>query len=158
MPSNTLPGAPVRLGGNLFQLGNTFADLRGGLSAVADRMPIMTALPDGRYTISLRLPAGADMRYKYTLGDGFWNAEHKTNSEFDVRQLIVPQEDTVINEICRNLAGRQFLAYPVRSRCTSQHTCWRYYLHPVQSLRLDRTSPNVADWEQSLGVQTLQSA
>jgi hypothetical protein len=98
VPSNTLPGAPVRLGGNLFQLGNTFADLRGGISAVADRMPIMTALPDGRYTISLRLPTGADVRYKYTLGDGFWNAEHKTNSEFVVRQLIVPQEDTVINE------------------------------------------------------------
>lgn len=99
VPSNTLPGAPVRLGGNLFQLGNTFSDLRGGLSAVADRMPIMTALPDGGYTITLRLPIGADLRYKYTLGDGFWNAEHKASSEFNVRQLIVPGEDTVINEI-----------------------------------------------------------
>jgi len=98
VPSNTLPGAPVRLGGNLFQLGNTFADLRGGLSAVADRMPIMTAMPDGRYSLLLRLPAGADVRYKYTLGDGFWNAEHLTSNEFKVRQLIVPQEDTVINE------------------------------------------------------------
>jgi len=98
VPSNTLPGAPVRLGGNLFQLGNTFADLRGGISAVADRMPIMTALPDGRYTITLRLPTGADVRYKYTLGDGFWNAEHKSNSEFVVRQLIVPGENSVINE------------------------------------------------------------
>ena len=98
VPSNTLPGAPVRLGGNLFQLGNTFADLSGGISTIADRMPVMTALPDGRYTLSLRLPAGADIRYKYTLGDGFWNAEHKTNSEFVVRQLIVPQQDTIINE------------------------------------------------------------
>ena len=98
VPSNTLPGAPVRLAGNLFQLGNTFADLRGGLSAVADRMPIMTAMPDGHYSISLRLPTGADIRYKYTLGDGFWNAEHKQSSEFVVRQLIVPQENTVINE------------------------------------------------------------
>lgn len=98
VPTNTLPGAPVRLGGNLFQLGNTFADLRGGISAVADRMPIMIALPDGRYTITLHLPAGADIRYKYTLGDGFWNAEHKSNSEFVVRQLIVPVTDTVIND------------------------------------------------------------
>ena len=97
VPSNTLPGAPVRLGGNLFQLGNTFADLRGGISTVADRMPIMTALPDNRYTITLRLPSGADVRYKYTLGDGFWNAEHRANSEFVVRQLIVPETDTVIN-------------------------------------------------------------
>jgi len=99
VPSNTLPGAPVRLGGNLFQLGNTFSDLRGGISTVADRMPIMTAQADGRYTISLRLPAGADVRYKYTLGDGFWNAEHKKSHEFVVRQLIVPQADIVINDI-----------------------------------------------------------
>jgi len=98
VPSNTLPGAPVRLAGNLFQLGNTFADLRGGLSAVADRMPIMSAGPDRQYSLALRLPAGADVRYKYTLGDGFWNAEHKQSSEFVVRQLIVPQEDTVLNE------------------------------------------------------------
>jgi len=98
VPSNTLPGAPVRLGGNLFQLGNTFSDLRGGISTVADRMPVMSAQPDGHYTISLRLPAGADVRYKYTLGDGFWNAEHKTTNEFVVRQLIVPETDTVINE------------------------------------------------------------
>jgi len=98
VPSNTLPGAPVRLGGNLFQLGNTFADLRGGLSAVADRMPIMTAQPDGSYSISLRLPTGADVRYKYTLGDGFWNAEHLSTGEYTVRQLIVPEQDMVINE------------------------------------------------------------
>ncbi len=98
VPSNTLPGAPVRLGGNLFQMGNTFADLRGGLSAVADRMPIMSAGVDGGYSISLRLPVGADVRYKYTLGDGFWNAEHKSNSEYNIRQLIVPEEDIVINE------------------------------------------------------------
>ena len=98
VPSNTLPGAPVRLGGNLFQLGNTFADLRGGISAVADRMPIMTALPDGRYTVTLRLPSGADIRYKYTLGDGFWNAEHTSNAAFVVRQFNVPATDTVIND------------------------------------------------------------
>jgi hypothetical protein len=98
VPANTLPGAPVRIAGNLFQLGNTFADLRGGLSAVADRMPILAALPDRNYTLTLHLPAGADLRYKYTLGDGFWNAEHKATGEFVVRQLIVPEEDTVINE------------------------------------------------------------
>jgi hypothetical protein len=99
VPSNTLPGAPVRLGGNLFQLGNTFADLRGGLSTIADRMPILNALPDGSYTIALRLPAGADIRYKYTLGDGFWNAEHSSTGEFLVRQLIVPQSDATINDV-----------------------------------------------------------
>src|SRR5574342_621727 len=68
-------GRAVALGGNLLQLGNTFSDLRGGLSTVADRMPVLTPLPDGRYSVSLFLPVGAEIEYKYTMGDGFWNAE-----------------------------------------------------------------------------------
>ena len=145
VPSNTLPGAPVRIAGNLFQLGNTFADLRGGLSAVADRMPIMSALPERNYTLTLRLPAGADLRYKYTLGDGFWNAEHKANSEFNVRQIIVPEQDTVINESVETWQAGSSCADTVRSGCASQHARRRYYLHPIRSIWLDRTCPDVAD-------------
>ncbi len=90
VPSNTIPNAPVRLAGNLYQLGDTFSDLQGGLSTVATRMPALDPLPDGSYTITLPLPAGADIRYKYTLGDGFWNAEHDSDGAFVVRQLVVP--------------------------------------------------------------------
>lgn len=93
VPANTVKGAPVRLAGNLLQLGNTFADLNGGLSTTASRMPTLTRQTDGRYSISLYLPAGVDLRYKYTLGDGFWNAEHKAKGEFVIRQLIIPQTD-----------------------------------------------------------------
>ncbi|RME88307.1 MAG: hypothetical protein D6770_07350 [Anaerolineae bacterium] len=99
LPKNTVSGAPVRLAGNLFQLGNTFADLRGGLSTIADRMPVLTPAPDGRYTLSISLPAGADIRYKYTLGDGFWNAEHNARGAFVVRQLIVPAQNTVVEDV-----------------------------------------------------------
>jgi hypothetical protein len=53
-------------------------------------MPVFSPMLDGRYTLSLTLPAGADIRYKYTLGDGFWNAEHQSDGNFVVRQLIVP--------------------------------------------------------------------
>ena len=97
-PSDTVVGAPVRLAGNLLQMGNTFGDLNGGISVIASRMPTLTPGQTGRYTISLRLPAGADIRYKYTLGDGFWNAEHDTDGNFVVRQLIVPENDTAIND------------------------------------------------------------
>jgi hypothetical protein len=90
MPQNTISGAPVRLVGTLYQLGDTYGDLQGGLSTVASRMPLLTPLPDGRYSLSLSLPVGADFRYKYTLGDGFWNAEHNTDGSFTVRQFIVP--------------------------------------------------------------------
>jgi hypothetical protein len=90
MPRGTIPNVPVRLAGNLYQFGNTFGDLQGGLSTVAARMPQLTPLPDGRYSLSLVLPVGADLRYKYTLGDGFWNAEHRSDGAFALRQLIVP--------------------------------------------------------------------
>jgi hypothetical protein len=97
-PSGTLPAVPVRLAGNFSQLGNTFADLSGGTSTLAARMPVLSPLPDGRYTITLELPAGADLRYKYTLGDGLWNAERLATGEMRLRQLIVPQIDTSIND------------------------------------------------------------
>lgn len=98
-PTDTVVGAPVRLAGNLQQLGNTFADLSAGLSTVAVRMPTLTPTPDGKLSLTLRLPVGADIRYKYTLGDGFWNAEHETNGKFVLRQLIVPGNDTVVRDV-----------------------------------------------------------
>lgn len=98
MPSETVRGAPVRLAGNLLQLGNTFADLNGGISTVATRMPTLAPLDDTRQGITLNLPVGADVRYKYTLGDGFWNAEHAQDGAFVVRQLIVPATDVTVND------------------------------------------------------------
>ena len=96
VPANTIRNAPIRLAGNLYQFGNTFGDLQGGLSTVATRMLMLSPLQDGRSTLSLMLPAGADIRYKYTLGDGFWNAEHSTEGAFVVRQLIVPASSTPV--------------------------------------------------------------
>ncbi len=89
VPSDTPPDAPLRMAGNLLQFGNTFADLSGGISTLANRMPILSRLPDGRFMISMTLPVGTDLRYKYTLGDGFWDAEHTSDGEFQVRQLVV---------------------------------------------------------------------
>lgn len=98
VPGDTMPAVPIRLAGNLYQLGNTFADLSGGISALASRMPQLSALPDGRYAVSLALPVGAYISYKYTLGDGFWNAEHTQNGEFRTRQLIVPDDNTIVED------------------------------------------------------------
>jgi hypothetical protein len=89
VPGNIIQNPPIRLAGTLYQLGDTFGDLQGGQSSVAARMPQLTPLPDGRYSITLALPVGADIRYKYTLGDGFWNAEHASDGAFVVRQLVV---------------------------------------------------------------------
>ncbi len=88
----------LRIAGNLLQLGNTFANLRGGLSTVADRMPILQITADGRYSTTIRLPVGADVQYKYTLGDGYWNSEFTSVGGFVTRQFLVPAQDTTIQD------------------------------------------------------------
>ncbi len=98
VPDTTVPGVPVRIAGNILQLGNTFADLQGGVSTNTDRMPIMNLQADGRYAVTLALPAGAHVQYKYTLGDGFWNAEHKEDGTWNLRELIVPAQETALQD------------------------------------------------------------
>ncbi len=95
---NDVRGAPIRIAGNLLELGNTFASLKGGLSTIADRMPVMTLQPDGHYTATISLPVGAYVQYKYTLGDGFWNAEHHADGSFVLREMIVPPQDVVVQD------------------------------------------------------------
>lgn len=97
-PDGTPPGIPMRLIGNMVQLGNTFADLRGGISGLASRAPLMQYQEDGTYSISLKLPEGVDLRYKYTLGDGFWNAERTASGGFKLRQIITSKSRSVIND------------------------------------------------------------
>lgn len=98
-PENSINGVPIRIVGNLYSLGNTFADLDGGVSVVSSRSPLLAVLPDGRYSITLNLPKGLDLRYKYTLGDGFWNSERTNNGEVRLRQLIIPDKDTTIQDV-----------------------------------------------------------
>ena len=98
VPEATVPGVPVRIAGNILQLGNTFADLQGGVSTNTDRMPVLSLQADGRYSVTLGLPAGAHIQYKYTLGDGFWNAEHKVDGQWNLRDFVVPPQDIAIQD------------------------------------------------------------
>ena len=96
LPAEAPRGVPVRMIGNIPALGNTFADLDGGMSTVASRAPLLSYQTEAGYSITLTLPAGFDLRYKYSLGDGFWNAEHTVDGAFRIRQFVVPDRDTVI--------------------------------------------------------------
>jgi hypothetical protein len=98
VPKDTPPIVPLRLAGNLYQLGNTFATLMGGMSGMVTDMPILNSLPDGRYTITLSLPVGADVRYKYSLGDGFWNTEYDLEGNFRLRQIVVPDHTALVED------------------------------------------------------------
>lgn len=91
-------GAPIFIAGNIYQLGNTFAELIGMMSIKPTRMPMLTANADGTLSITINLYAETDLRYKFTLGDGYWNAEQYESGGFRVRQLIVPTQDVTINQ------------------------------------------------------------
>ncbi len=98
VPANTVPGVPVRIAGNLLQMGNTFADLQGGVSTNADRMPVMGLQADGRYAVTLGLPVGTHIQYKYTLGDGYWNSERREDGQWMLREFVVPSQDMTVQD------------------------------------------------------------
>mgnify|MGYP001054382586 CR=1 FL=1 len=107
VPDTTPSDAPLRIAGNLVQLGNTFSDLTGGVSTLASRMPVLSRLPDGRYVASIELPMGTQIEYKYTLGDGLWNAEHSTDGTFKLRYLTVSSTAMELHDLVDNWGTRQ---------------------------------------------------
>lgn len=96
VPENTIEGAPVRFLGDSYSLGNIFSESNDGASNIASRAPHMNYLGNRKYSITLELPVGSDLQYKYSLGDGFFNAEHSEEGSFITRQLIVPGKDTTV--------------------------------------------------------------
>jgi hypothetical protein len=97
-PNITPP--PVRIAGNILPLGNSFANLQGGMSVVPNRMPTLELQPDGKHSKTLQLPVGTYIQYKYTLGDGYWNAERRaSDGGWVVREFIVPEQDVVLEDL-----------------------------------------------------------
>jgi hypothetical protein len=99
VPEETPPGSTLRFAGNFRQFGNTFSNQMGEISVVAALAPALTRLPDGRYTITLELPVGAELIYRYTLGDGLWNAEHTSSGEYRQRRIIVPEQNELVEDV-----------------------------------------------------------
>lgn len=116
IPEKTPPGASIRIAGNWLQLGNSFAALRGGTSNTAIRLPGMQRQANGSYTFTVALPVGGDIRYKYTLGDGIWNAEQNEKGELFTRQFIVPDtEFEIVDQVARwNDTDQVIVSFDVR--------------------------------------------
>jgi len=85
-PPGEAIGAPMYIAGNILQLGNTFSSSYGSASIHPKNMPALQMGDDGRYTLELLLYSGTDLRYKFTLGDGYWNAEQRESGDFRVRR------------------------------------------------------------------------
>jgi len=99
VPSDTIPGTPVRIAGNVRQLGNRFSALEGGISVTNSQMPQLALIDPTHYLTVTTLYAGTDLRYKYTLGDGLWNAERDSEGNLLTRQIIVPDHDLVVRDV-----------------------------------------------------------
>jgi hypothetical protein len=89
---------PIRIVGNISQLGDTFTDLEGGTGILPTAAKQLVQVGDDLYGLNLSLPVGLDLRYKYTLGDGFWNAELNLDGGFHLRQIIVDGKHPVIED------------------------------------------------------------
>ncbi len=96
--SATDASAPVRLAGNLWQLGDTFMPAINGSAISAGREVTLSPLGDGRWTATVTAYAGSVLHYKYTLGDGFWNGELDLYGRGRLRQLLVPAHDLMLEE------------------------------------------------------------
>ncbi len=99
VPEGDFTGIPIRIVGDLYQLGNTFSDLKGGISVIASRSPALMYQSSGKYTFTISLPEGTYFSYRYTLGDGFWNSERTMDGKQNTRELIVPGEDLIVNDL-----------------------------------------------------------
>lgn len=107
-PPNDALGVPIYMAGNLLQLGNTFADLSGEMSIKPKRLPMLVQQEDGTFALTLTLYAGTDLRYKFTLGDGYWNAEQQDEGGFLLRQLVVPDHDITLDHTIASWRSPEF--------------------------------------------------
>lgn len=97
VPGN-LRNLPVRIIGEPYSLGNLYSDQAAGMSVSSARAPFLVCDETGKYHLTLDLPAGMILRYKYSLGDGFWNAEHTQKGDYRIRQILIPSQDTEIED------------------------------------------------------------
>jgi hypothetical protein len=98
VPEGLSQDAVVRLAGNISTLGNRFSALTGGMRVSIAHMPVLVRVDPQHYLAVLSLFAGTDLRYKYTLGDGLWNAERTAEGALLTRQIILPDQDIVLRD------------------------------------------------------------
>ena len=96
-PENEITTGEVRFISNLYNLGNTYSEQEGGVSVLPSIAPIMEPQNNGTYSLTLELPEDFDLQYKYSLGDGFINAEHDESGSYKVRQYIVPGKKSKVS-------------------------------------------------------------
>ncbi len=143
LPEGTPADAPIRVAGNVRPFGAVFAELAGGVSTSAARMPTMVRVDATHALLLTQLHAGTDLRYKYTLGDGLWNAERDASGGFVTRQLIVPEQGPIVQDTVASWRSPAYAALDLPRERPGEHAGLGLGQHPVQSVHLVRADPDV---------------
>jgi len=98
LPEGFETESPLRFASNLYLLGYPETKLSEGGYTSAANLPEFSSISNSEYILTLSLPVGEHIRYKFTLGDGFWNAELGQEGNFVVRDLVVTKNSTDIRK------------------------------------------------------------
>ncbi|MCX6054462.1 MAG: hypothetical protein NTZ74_06025 [Chloroflexi bacterium] len=99
---------PLRFASNLSSLGNPYSDLASGSGLISSTLPILEKISDNMYSIRLNIPIGTYLKYKFTLGDGFWNSELDQSGNFVIRELIIPSNNATIKKVIQTFHSPNF--------------------------------------------------
>jgi hypothetical protein len=105
VPPDTPSDVPLRVAGNVLGLGNTFAGLAGGPSGSVGQMAQLVMVDPTHYLGVVQLYSGTDLRYRYTLGDGTWNAERDASGGSRTRQVVLPRSDLTLDDVVATWHG-----------------------------------------------------
>ena len=97
-PSNDTVGVPIRMAGNFVGLGAHYEPGFVKSGSIASLMPLLSQVEPETYTFDLELYAGSAFRYRYTLGNGYFNAERSSETGLVTRQFIVPKNAATIKD------------------------------------------------------------
>ncbi len=91
-------GVPIRLNANLLGFGAHYENNFTQTGSIASLMPLLHQEADDAYFIEFELYAGTPFRYRYTIGDGYINAERSGDGLLVTRQFIVPKTSVTIED------------------------------------------------------------
>ena len=98
VPADTPEESVVRLTGNVTQLGFRFRQFESGTYQSIAQMPSLVRVDPEHYLGVFTLYEGTNLHYKYTLGDGIWNAERSATGAFVTRSVTLEGESPTLRD------------------------------------------------------------
>lgn len=96
VPADTPEHATLRLAGNLAQLGFRFTNSDHSSHQSIAQMPALVRVDPEHFLGVFTLYSGTNLYYKYTLGDGVWNAERGKDGSFITRSMLLKGENPTV--------------------------------------------------------------